>query len=64
MTRSASRLVPALFTLLALVGVPASAQTLAEAPRATAAVAVVDVAALDAYFAEALEDWPIPGFSV
>ena len=53
--------------LLATVALlPLPAASLAPLPQAATATAArtVDVAALDAYFAEALEAWPIPGFSV
>jgi CubicO group peptidase (beta-lactamase class C family) len=49
-----------LLFLLAFVAV-GEPPVLAQAP---AAAGSVDVAALDAYFAQAQKDWPVPGFSV
>ena len=62
MNRFAHRLVPALLAAVLVAGAPASSQ--APAGTRPAATATADVAALDAYFAAALADWPIPGFSV
>lgn len=60
------RLLTLLLALAALAGAPSlPPATLGPALEAqTATAPAVDVAALDAYFAEALEEWPVPGFSV